>query len=113
MKKHSWSFKDAIAYLRRHRPSVCPNLGFERQLKEYEITLLKGGQPEPPQPRFGSKTSEERKHAASPQKQKMLPEIGVLARTQLKPKLLDLFSLENEKQSSQRSRRSSSDRPRQ
>jgi protein-tyrosine phosphatase len=39
MKKHNWSFKDAITFVRKSRPVVCPNLGFERQLKEYEVQL--------------------------------------------------------------------------
>jgi protein-tyrosine phosphatase len=39
MKKLNMSFKDAIAYVRKSRPSVLPNLGFERQLKKYEEAL--------------------------------------------------------------------------
>jgi hypothetical protein len=36
MKYNKMSFKDAIALVRKRRPSVLPNLGFERQLKKYE-----------------------------------------------------------------------------
>lgn len=39
MKKKSWGFKEAIAFVRKSRPSVLPNLGFERQLKDYENAL--------------------------------------------------------------------------
>jgi len=35
MKKNNWGFKEAIAFVRKSRPIVLPNLGFERQLKEY------------------------------------------------------------------------------
>jgi protein-tyrosine phosphatase len=33
MRKKNWSFKEAIAFVRKERPNVLPNLGFERQLK--------------------------------------------------------------------------------
>jgi len=39
MKKENMSFKEAIAYVRKSRPAVLPNLGFERQLKKYEEVL--------------------------------------------------------------------------
>jgi 2-polyprenyl-6-methoxyphenol hydroxylase-like FAD-dependent oxidoreductase len=39
MKKEKLAFKDAIALVRKSRPSVLPNLGFERQLKRYEEDL--------------------------------------------------------------------------
>ena len=42
----------------------------------------------------------------------MLPEIGFMGRTQLKTKVLDLFSQDTDKQSSHRSRRSNSERVR-
>ena len=35
MKKKNMNFKDAIAEVRKYRPKVLPNLGFERQLKKY------------------------------------------------------------------------------
>ena len=35
------AFKDAIALVRQGRPSVLPNLGFERQLKMYEKSIIK------------------------------------------------------------------------
>jgi len=57
MKKNSWSFKEAIQFVRQSRPGVCPNLGFERQLKEYEQHLNKKSQSEDNNRRFGSKTS--------------------------------------------------------
>lgn len=40
MRKNKWSFKDTISEVRRHRPKVLPNLGFERQLKLYERRIL-------------------------------------------------------------------------
>lgn len=40
MKKNKWNFKDTISEVRRHRPKVLPNLGFERQLKLYERRIL-------------------------------------------------------------------------
>jgi protein-tyrosine phosphatase len=39
MRKEMLSFKEAIAEVRRHRPKVLPNLGFERQLKDYEKVI--------------------------------------------------------------------------
>lgn len=33
MRKKNWSFKEAISFVRKERPNVLPNLGFERQLK--------------------------------------------------------------------------------
>jgi protein-tyrosine phosphatase len=36
MKKLHITFREAISNIRRARPSVLPNLGFERQLKKYE-----------------------------------------------------------------------------
>lgn len=41
MRKKGWSFKTAIAFVRLKRPTVLPNLGFERQLKKYEELLAK------------------------------------------------------------------------
>lgn len=102
MRKKNWSFKEAITFVRQSRPSVLPNLGFERQLKEYEIFLNRQAE-FGFERRMGSKTSEERKHVP----EKVLPEIGVLGRTQLKPRLLELFAAEPEKiLSQQRSRKS-------
>ncbi len=39
MKKNNWTFKDAVKFVRDKRPVVLPNLGFERQLKEYENNI--------------------------------------------------------------------------
>ena len=36
MRKNGWTFKKAIEFVRNKRSTVCPNLGFELQLKEYE-----------------------------------------------------------------------------
>jgi protein-tyrosine phosphatase len=41
MKRKNCGFKEAISFVRQARPNVCPNLGFERQLKEYELFLNK------------------------------------------------------------------------
>jgi hypothetical protein len=40
MKKNKWTFKEAISFVKKIRPSVCPNLGFEMQLKDYEKQLV-------------------------------------------------------------------------
>ena len=50
MRKNDMGFKQAITLLRNKRKSVCPNLGFEMQLKKYEVELQKKtqkGQKEP------------------------------------------------------------------
>ena len=39
MKKNRLKFKNAIQYVRNIRPNICPNLGFELQLKKYEAEL--------------------------------------------------------------------------
>lgn len=41
MKKNKIGFKSAIAMVKSKRPGVCPNLGFEMQLKKYEIEVLR------------------------------------------------------------------------
>lgn len=41
MRKEKMDFKDTISFVRKARPKVLPNLGFERQLKKYEETLRK------------------------------------------------------------------------
>ena len=87
MKQKMWTFKDAIAFVREKRPKICPNLGFERQLKEYEKTIFKVN--------LGninrriSKTSEDHKHGTK--KNIELPDIGVLGRTHIKSIVLDPF----------------------
>lgn len=40
MKKFKWAFREAIQLVKQKRPVVCPNLGFEMQLKHYEKQLL-------------------------------------------------------------------------
>lgn len=37
------AFAPAISHVRACRPSVCPNLGFELQLKHYQATLEEKG----------------------------------------------------------------------
>lgn len=39
MKKYNSIFSNAIKYVRKMRPNVCPNLGFELQLKKYQEKL--------------------------------------------------------------------------
>ena len=39
MKHHQAMFSQAIKFVRKIRPSVCPNLGFELQLKKYQERL--------------------------------------------------------------------------
>ena len=36
-------FREAIGIVRAKRKSICPNLGFERQLKQYEKDILEEG----------------------------------------------------------------------
>ena len=36
MKKNQMTFKSAIQLVKKHRNGICPNLGFELQLKQYE-----------------------------------------------------------------------------
>ena len=40
MKNRKIGFREAIALARAKRKNICPNLGFERQLKQYEKELL-------------------------------------------------------------------------
>jgi hypothetical protein len=40
MRKNQMGFKAAIAFLKSKRAEVCPNLGFEMQLKKYEAQLI-------------------------------------------------------------------------
>ena len=39
MKKYDPHFMNALRFVRKIRPSVCPNLGFELQLKKYQEKL--------------------------------------------------------------------------
>lgn len=39
MKKYDSIFSNAIKYVRKMRPNICPNLGFELQLKKYQEKL--------------------------------------------------------------------------
>lgn len=42
MKTKGWDLKKALTHVRRCRPIVQPNIGFMRQLQEYEATLKHG-----------------------------------------------------------------------
>ena len=35
MKEKGWNFNDCLNYIRERRPIVCPNDGFEKQLRHY------------------------------------------------------------------------------
>jgi hypothetical protein len=39
MKKYSKTFKTAFSYVKKIKSNVCPNLGFEMQLKNYQKNL--------------------------------------------------------------------------
>lgn len=39
MKKFNSTFKNAIGYVKKIKPNICPNLGFELQLKNYQNVL--------------------------------------------------------------------------
>lgn len=39
MRSQRLTFQEALNYCKKKRPQVCPNLGFERQLKLYEKNL--------------------------------------------------------------------------
>jgi hypothetical protein len=41
MRKNLLTFQDAIQVVRKQRSGVCPNLGFELQLKQYGSDLEK------------------------------------------------------------------------
>lgn len=90
MKHKSWTFHEAIAFVRKNRPKVCPNLGFERQLKEYERFIFQ-------KKRSSSlfrkvpKTSEESKHLSKKDRNIELPEIGCLGKTQIRNIVFDPF----------------------
>lgn len=40
MKKYDSMFTNALKFVRKIRPNVCPNLGFELQLKKYQEKLV-------------------------------------------------------------------------
>ena len=40
MKKNLWNYKDAIDEVKKCRPQVSPNIGFERQLMLYERKIM-------------------------------------------------------------------------
>jgi len=44
MKKYKSAFSPAIKFVRNCRPNICPNLGFELQLKNYQQILEKSEQ---------------------------------------------------------------------
>ena len=79
-------FKEAIAQVRKHRPSVLPNLGFERQLKRYEDTTK-------PQRKCQSKTTESSGHQILMKTQIVVPNFGLLGKSKPKtghaPKIID------------------------
>eukprot|EP01121_Diplochlamys_sp_Union-15-3_P003296 TRINITY_DN13145_c0_g1_i1.p1 TRINITY_DN13145_c0_g1~~TRINITY_DN13145_c0_g1_i1.p1 ORF type:complete len:292 (+),score=39.89 TRINITY_DN13145_c0_g1_i1:50-925(+) len=39
MKKHKWSFRQAMSYVKMHRPNIDPNPGFISQLEKFEKSL--------------------------------------------------------------------------
>ncbi|CAI7782378.1 unnamed protein product [Closterium sp. NIES-53] len=43
MKTKGWDLKTALFHVRQCRPIVQPNIGFLRQLQEYETTLKHSG----------------------------------------------------------------------
>lgn len=40
------TFKHAIDYVRNKRSIICPNHGFQNELRRFEMTLKKGGKVE-------------------------------------------------------------------
>jgi hypothetical protein len=70
MKYNKIGFKEAVAEVRKYRPTVLPNLGFERQLKKYEETIRR------PRLTDKSKTMEEKKTESGHQ---------ILMKTQIMP----------------------------
>ena len=42
MRKNQLTFKSAIQLVKKHRSGICPNLGFELQLKQYEKEVIGG-----------------------------------------------------------------------
>ena len=86
MKKNNWSFREAITEVRKYRPKVLPNLGFERQLKDYE-KKLQGVEPSLER-KHVSKTSEAKKHALK-QTNVGLPELFGLGSTITRSKMIE------------------------
>jgi len=41
MRAEGMTFKQAIDYVRSKRSIICPNEGFQKELKRYEITVKK------------------------------------------------------------------------
>jgi hypothetical protein len=41
MRKEGMSFKQALDYVRNKRSIICPNYGFQNELKRFELTLKK------------------------------------------------------------------------
>ena len=39
MRKNNWKLKETLALVKKSRPFVCPNKGFQRQLKRFESNL--------------------------------------------------------------------------
>lgn len=86
-------FKEAIAQVRKHRPSVLPNLGFERQLKRYEDTTKPTDKP---QRKCQSKTTESSGHQLLMKTQLVVPNFGLLGKSKPKtshaPNIIDKLS---------------------
>ena len=79
MKKYNWPFKKAIKFVRDKRPIVLPNLGFERQLKQYETLLQRESNTAEFNNRNYVQNSE--KYSISPFKTNGLPNIKNLGQT--------------------------------
>ena len=94
MKKEDKTFKDAISFVRKARPNVLPNLGFERQLKQYELILasLKKQQKVPKRGEVKTSESSKRNYIM---KVENLPQVSLIKGP--KPKLTDLISVNMKK----------------
>jgi hypothetical protein len=82
IRKESWSFRRAIGLVRDKRSVICPNLGFERQLKEYEKSIMI--KPRSYSIRFGPKSSDEPRPKHSNERTSLPGIPSTLNRTQLK-----------------------------
>jgi len=42
MQEHNMAFSDAMSFVRKRRPIIFPNVGFQRQLMDFDRTLRRG-----------------------------------------------------------------------
>lgn len=83
MKFNKMTFKEAVAEVRKFRPNVLPNLGFERQLKRYEEQIKGNYRVSRNAKRAEFKTNESGQSQIL-MKTQLMPNFGVLVKPSLK-----------------------------